>query len=68
MGYTNPEAELSPERKISIHTKVNGGVVRVALGSVLILTFIPLFLVLLIIKFFLGPVAQGTSTGGAQDA
>ena len=46
--------ELSPERKISIHTKVDGDVVRVVLGSVLILTFIPLFVVLLIIKFFLG--------------
>ena len=46
--------ELSPERKISIHTKVDGDVMRAALGSVLILTFIPLFLVLLIIKFFLG--------------
>nr|WP_295769526.1 histidine kinase [Rhodoferax sp.] len=46
--------ELSPERKISIHAKVNGDVVRAALGSVLILTFIPLFLVLLVIKFFLG--------------
>jgi hypothetical protein len=50
----SPKLELSPERKISIHAKVNGDVVRVALGSVLILTFIPLFLVLLVIKFFLG--------------
>ncbi|MEO7107296.1 MAG: histidine kinase [Rhodoferax sp.] len=47
-------AELSPETKYTIHTKVNGDVLRVALGLVLILSFIPLFLLLLIIKFFLG--------------
>jgi hypothetical protein len=46
--------ELSPEKKYTIHTKVDGDVLRVALGSALILAFIPLFLVLLIIKFFLG--------------
>ncbi|MBK6595160.1 MAG: histidine kinase [Burkholderiales bacterium] len=45
---------LSPEARGDIHTKVGGDVWRVAVGSALILAFIPLFVMLLIAKFFIG--------------
>ncbi len=45
---------LSPEVKGDIRAKVTGDVWRVAVGSALILAFIPLFVMLLIAKFFIG--------------
>lgn len=45
---------LTPEMKGDIRAKVTGDVWRVAVGSALILAFIPLFVVLLIAKFFIG--------------
>ena len=44
---------LSPEIKDSIRAKVGGDVWRVAVGSALILLFIPLFLIVIIAKFFI---------------
>jgi hypothetical protein len=49
-----PLLVLSTEQKDSIHAKVNSDMTRALLGSSLILACIPLFLVLLIAKFFLG--------------
>jgi hypothetical protein len=45
---------LTPEVKGDIRAQVGSDVWRVAVGSALILTFIPLFMVLLIAKFFIG--------------
>lgn len=45
---------LSPEARGDIRAKVTGDVWRVAVGSALILAFIPLFVMLLIAKFFIG--------------
>lgn len=51
--YTRPQMELSPEVKDVIRAKVGGDVWRVAVGSALILVFIPLFLMTIIAKFFI---------------
>ena len=45
---------LSPEVRGDIRAKVTGDVWRVAVGSALILAFIPLFVMLMIAKFFIG--------------
>ena len=45
---------LSPEVRGDIRAKVTGDVWRVAVGSALILAFIPLFVMLVIAKFFIG--------------
>jgi signal transduction histidine kinase len=45
---------LAPEVRGDIRAKVGSDVWRVAVGSALILAFIPLFLMLLIAKFFIG--------------
>jgi hypothetical protein len=45
---------LTPEVKGDIRAQVGSDVWRVAVGSALILTFIPLFMVLLIAKFLIG--------------
>ncbi len=45
---------LSPEVRGDIRAKVTHDVWRVAVGSVLILAFIPLFVMLLIAKYFIG--------------
>jgi hypothetical protein len=45
---------LTPEVRGDIRAKVGSDVWRVALGSALILAFIPLFVMLLIAKFFIG--------------
>jgi hypothetical protein len=45
---------LPPEMRGNIRAKVGSDVWRVALGSALILTFIPLYLMLLIAKYFIG--------------
>ncbi len=47
-------ARITPEMRGDIQTKVGGDVWRAAIGSALILTFIPLFVMLLIAKFFIG--------------
>ncbi len=51
--YTQPQMVLSPEVKDTIRAKVGGDVWRVAVGSALILVFIPLFLMTIIAKFFI---------------
>ncbi|MES2583980.1 MAG: histidine kinase [Pseudomonadota bacterium] len=51
--YTRPQMELSPAVKDTIRAKVGGDVWRVAVGSALILVFIPLFLMVIIAKFFI---------------
>ncbi|QTN26980.1 histidine kinase [Rhodoferax sp. AJA081-3] len=51
--YTRPQLELSPDVKDTIRAKVGGDVWRVAVGSALILVFIPLFLMVIIAKFFI---------------
>ncbi|MES2950667.1 MAG: histidine kinase [Pseudomonadota bacterium] len=56
--YTRPQMELPPETKDSIRAKVGGDVWRVAVGSAAILAFIPLFLMLIIAKFFIGRSRQ----------
>ena len=45
---------LTPEVRGDIRAQVGSDVWRVAVGSVLILAFIPLFVILLIAKFFIG--------------
>jgi hypothetical protein len=52
-AYSRPQMELSPEVKDTIRAKVGGDVWRVAVGSALILVFIPLFLMTIIAKFFI---------------
>jgi len=47
-------ADLPPALKDTIRAQVGGDVWRAAIGSALIAFFIPLFLVLLIAKFFIG--------------
>ena len=49
-----PLTPLPPEFRGDIRAKVAGDVWRVGIGSVLILTFIPLFVMLLIAKFLIG--------------
>ena len=48
-----PRLVLSPEVTDTIHAKVGGDVWRMAVGSALILVFIPLFLMVIIAKFFI---------------
>lgn len=45
---------LPPEFKGDIRSKVAGDVWRIGVGSVLILTFVPLFIILLLAKYFIG--------------
>lgn len=52
-AYTRPQMELTPDVKETIRAKVGGDVWRVAVGSALILLFIPLFLMVIIAKFFI---------------
>lgn len=48
-----PTPPLPPEIRGKIHSKVAGDVWRIGVGSVLILAFIPLFIMLLIAKYFI---------------
>jgi hypothetical protein len=49
-----PAAILSPDVRDDIRAKVSGDVWRIGIGSALILLFIPLFMMLLIAKYFIG--------------
>ncbi|MCY7388551.1 MAG: histidine kinase, partial [Burkholderiales bacterium] len=49
-----PLAPLAPEFRDDIRAKVAGDVWRIGVGSALILTFIPLFIMLLIAKYYIG--------------
>jgi hypothetical protein len=49
-----PTPPLPPEIRGKIHSKVAGDVWRIGVGSVLILAFIPLFIMLLVAKYFIG--------------
>ena len=49
-----PQPPLPPEFRDDIRTKVAGDVWRIGVGSALILTFIPLFIMLIIAKFYIG--------------
>ncbi len=49
-----PAPPLPPEVRDEIRRKVTGDFRRVGIGSALIVTFIPLFIVLLIVKFYIG--------------
>ena len=49
-----PLAPLPPEFRDDIRAKVAGDVWRIGVGSALILTFIPLFIVLIIAKYYIG--------------
>ena len=49
-----PLAPLAPEMRDDIRAKVAGDVWRIGVGSALILTFIPLFIVLIIAKYYIG--------------
>ena len=49
-----PLAPLAPETRADIHAKVAGDVWRIGVGSALILTFIPLFVMLTIAKVYIG--------------
>lgn len=49
-----PLAPLAPEFRDDIRAKVAGDVWRIGVGSALILSFIPLFIVLIIAKYYIG--------------
>ena len=49
-----PLVPLAPETRADIHAKVAGDVWRIGVGSALILTFIPLFVMLTIAKVYIG--------------
>ena len=49
-----PLAPLAPEFRDDIRSKVAGDVWRIGVGSALILSFIPLFIVLIIAKYYIG--------------
>ncbi|MEQ1519299.1 MAG: histidine kinase, partial [Usitatibacteraceae bacterium] len=49
-----PLAPLAPELRDDIRAKVAGDVWRIGVGSALILTFIPLFIMLIIAKVYIG--------------
>ena len=49
-----PLAPLAPELRDDIRAKVAGDVWRIGVGSALILSFIPLFFVLVIAKYYIG--------------
>ena len=49
-----PVAPLAPEFRDDIRAKVAGDVWRIGVGSALILTFIPLFIMLIIAKVYIG--------------
>ena len=49
-----PLAPLPPEFRDDIRAKVAGDVWRIGVGSALILSFIPLFIVLIIAKYYIG--------------
>ncbi len=49
-----PLTPLAPEFRDDIHAKVAGDVWRIGVGSALILVFIPLFIVLVIAKVYIG--------------
>ena len=49
-----PLVPLAPETRADIHAKVAGDVWRIGVGSALILTFIPLFIMLIIAKVYIG--------------
>ena len=49
-----PPAPLAPEVRDDIRAKVAGDVWRIGVGSALILSFIPLFIMLIIAKYYIG--------------
>ncbi len=53
-----PRMVLPPEFKDTIRAKVGSDVWRVAVGSALVLVFIPVFLMAIIAKFFIGRARQ----------
>ena len=56
-----PLPPLPPELRDSIHAKVASDVARIGVGSVLILVFIPIFIMLLVAKYFIDRSRRATA-------
>ena len=56
-----PHPPLPPELREAIHAKVASDVARVGIGSLVVLAFIPIFIMLLIAKFFIGRSRRATA-------
>ena len=54
LGSAPPTVHLPPELKQDIRAKVTGDLYRMGVGSVVILLFIPMFMVALVAKYFIG--------------
>lgn len=56
-----PLPPLSAELRDDIHAKVAGDVYRIGVGSALVLTFIPIFIMLLVAKYFIDRSRRATA-------
>ena len=56
-----PHPALAPELREAIHAKVASDVARAGIGSLVVLAFIPIFIMMLIAKFFIGRSRRATA-------
>ena len=56
-----PPPALAPELREAIHAKVASDVARAGIGSLVVLAFIPIFIMMLIAKFFIGRSRRATA-------
>ena len=56
-----PHPALPPELRQAIHAKVASDVARAGIGSLVVLAFIPIFIMMLIAKFFIGRSRRATA-------
>ncbi len=56
-----PHPPLPPELREAIHAKVASDVARAGIGSLVVLAFIPIFIMLLIAKYFIGRSRRATA-------
>ncbi len=56
-----PHPPLPPELREAIHAKVASDVARAGIGSLVVLAFIPIFIMMLIAKYFIGRSRRATA-------
>ncbi len=57
----SPHSPLPPELRDDIRSKVAGDVYRIGVGSAMVLAFIPIFIMLLVAKYFIGRSRRATA-------
>jgi len=61
LPHVAPLAPLAPEMRDDIRAKVAGDVFRIGVGSAMVLAFIPIFIMLLIAKYFIDRSRRATA-------